>query len=247
MKMKVSIVRPLASDLSPIAKIWFIQPSQSLRKPEKVLLDHTFHAILSFSASGKPESVSYNTIVRYPADPQLLLSPEANRVYLGLSLYPWYKGLFVKSTDTENPFRLLQKSLAEFSDYSNFHAFARNVLEQYSSNPIDKISKELIESLIVNPNVDLNAVFNKFPFCSRRIEQILLSSSGTSARFLKKKLRFLNALKLIKAKPTFSLTEIAHHAGYYDQAHFIRIFREFIGQTPRAFLREQDHICWDLL
>lgn len=32
-----------------------------------------------------------------------------------------------------------------------------------------------------------------------------------------------------------SLTQAAYDAGYFDQSHFIRDFRQFTGQTPRAF------------
>ena len=32
-----------------------------------------------------------------------------------------------------------------------------------------------------------------------------------------------------------SLTAVAHSAGYFDQAHFIKDFRSFTGQTPQSF------------
>lgn len=35
-----------------------------------------------------------------------------------------------------------------------------------------------------------------------------------------------------------SLTEAAYDAGYYDQAHFIKDFRAFTGQTPQAFFQQ---------
>ncbi|SEW39054.1 helix-turn-helix domain-containing protein [Chitinophaga arvensicola] len=35
-----------------------------------------------------------------------------------------------------------------------------------------------------------------------------------------------------------SLTEAAYEAGYYDQAHFIKDFRAFTGQSPQAFFQQ---------
>lgn len=35
-----------------------------------------------------------------------------------------------------------------------------------------------------------------------------------------------------------SPTEAAYEAGYYDQAHFIKDFRAFTGQTPQAFFQQ---------
>jgi AraC-like DNA-binding protein len=32
------------------------------------------------------------------------------------------------------------------------------------------------------------------------------------------------------------MTEVAYESEYYDQAHFIRDFKEFTGTTPMAFL-----------
>lgn len=36
--------------------------------------------------------------------------------------------------------------------------------------------------------------------------------------------------------PTLNLTETAYALGYYDQAHFIKDFRHFTGDTPEKFL-----------
>lgn len=43
---------------------------------------------------------------------------------------------------------------------------------------------------------------------------------------------------LIDRYPAYpSLTEASLDAGYFDQAHFIRDFKRFTGQTPKAFFR----------
>lgn len=46
--------------------------------------------------------------------------------------------------------------------------------------------------------------------------------------------RFIRAMHQVPA-PGRTLTEIAHAAGYYDQAHFCREFRSFGGMTPQEY------------
>jgi AraC-like DNA-binding protein len=43
---------------------------------------------------------------------------------------------------------------------------------------------------------------------------------------------------LISRYPTYaSLTEASYEAGYFDQSHFIKDFRQFTGQTPGSFFK----------
>ncbi len=50
----------------------------------------------------------------------------------------------------------------------------------------------------------------------------------------RRKLKISKSLELIKNSPQ-SVTEIAYHAGFADQSHFIRTFKSVVGFTPKAF------------
>ncbi|MFD2918874.1 helix-turn-helix domain-containing protein [Terrimonas rubra] len=43
-----------------------------------------------------------------------------------------------------------------------------------------------------------------------------------------------------------TLTKIALRNGYYDQAHFIRMFRQYAGMTPREYVKHKTHIVGQL-
>lgn len=43
------------------------------------------------------------------------------------------------------------------------------------------------------------------------------------------------AVAQIAAQPEMPLTEVAYDQGFYDQAHFIRIFKSFTGITPSKY------------
>ncbi len=45
------------------------------------------------------------------------------------------------------------------------------------------------------------------------------------------------AVALIKTDPAGRLTDIGLDSGFYDQSHFIRVFKKMTGQTPKEFLK----------
>jgi len=59
---------------------------------------------------------------------------------------------------------------------------------------------------------------------------------GASPKHFSTIIRFRNAIST--HSNTNSLTETALSAGYYDQAHFIKAFKDFTGQPPGQFFRD---------
>ncbi len=55
--------------------------------------------------------------------------------------------------------------------------------------------------------------------------------------------RFILSLGHLKRYPVFSLTEVAYKSGYYDQAHFIRDYKDYTGYTPGQLVRAR-HILY---
>lgn len=55
--------------------------------------------------------------------------------------------------------------------------------------------------------------------------------------------RFILSLDHLKRYPVLSLTEVACKSGYYDQAHFIRDYKDYTGYTPGQVARAR-HILY---
>ena len=55
-------------------------------------------------------------------------------------------------------------------------------------------------------------------------------------------MRFNHALRLLQGAVDRRWVDVAHAAGYYDQAHMIRDFRQFAGVSPTEFARSADHM-----
>jgi AraC-like DNA-binding protein len=74
------------------------------------------------------------------------------------------------------------------------------------------------------------------------VTRIFNNRVGVSAKTFMKIIRFQNALKMINAKKTGKLVDIALEAGYYDQSHFIRDFYNFTGITPSEYIKKMTSI-----
>jgi AraC-like DNA-binding protein len=69
----------------------------------------------------------------------------------------------------------------------------------------------------------------------RQLERRFSETIGLSPKQLTKIVRLQHALKMMKKNPPSSLTSLAYENGYYDQAHFIKDFKEFTGISPKQF------------
>ena len=56
-----------------------------------------------------------------------------------------------------------------------------------------------------------------------------------SPKQLSRVVRLQATIKMMGQKKFVSLTSLALENGYYDQAHFIKDFREFTGLSPKSF------------
>ena len=71
----------------------------------------------------------------------------------------------------------------------------------------------------------------------RQLERRSLAYAGVPPKTLARISRFSHALQL-KTGERLNWTEIAHVAGYHDQMHMIRDFRELAGEAPTFALKE---------
>jgi AraC-like DNA-binding protein len=77
---------------------------------------------------------------------------------------------------------------------------------------------------------------------TRQLERRFLVNYGMPLRDCRRLARFSSVLaQLLTGTPAaVSMARIAVDAHYVDQAHFIRDFRQFVGDTPGRFLRAKD-------
>ena len=73
------------------------------------------------------------------------------------------------------------------------------------------------------------------------LERRFRKNVGTSPRRFASIVRMRHVLRLRETGQ--NLTEIAYRAGYCDQSHFIKDFKNFTGSAPEVFFRHLDTFC----
>jgi hypothetical protein len=104
---------------------------------------------------------------------------------------------------------------------------------------IDNIVKSTIDTLLLTKgSTPINTILKDDLSKRRQLERKFIKKVGISPKQLGKVIRLQTALKMLLNRQSESLTEIAYESEYYDQAHFIKDFKEFTGTTPKEFLED---------
>ncbi|MBQ5940240.1 AraC family transcriptional regulator [Massilia sp. AB1] len=74
---------------------------------------------------------------------------------------------------------------------------------------------------------------------TRQFERRFLMHHGLPLRDVRRLARFSLGLAILMRGGPGGLAAAAHAAGYVDQPHFTRDFRQFVGDTPASFLRSR--------
>ncbi|MBY0435795.1 MAG: helix-turn-helix domain-containing protein [Cyclobacteriaceae bacterium] len=105
-----------------------------------------------------------------------------------------------------------------------------------SVEAIDKIIKSTIETILTaNGQLSVQELSKLNNINRRQLERKFSTTIGLSPKQLSKTVRLQATLKMLISKNFTSLTGLAYKGDYYDQAHFIRDFKEFTGLTPKEF------------
>jgi AraC-like DNA-binding protein len=82
---------------------------------------------------------------------------------------------------------------------------------------------------------DVREVVRQTGYSHRRFIALFRQAVGLTPKLYCRVLRFQRTLERMAADPAPALVELALEAGYSDQAHFNREFREFTGLTPEEY------------
>jgi AraC-like DNA-binding protein len=105
-----------------------------------------------------------------------------------------------------------------------------------SRETIDRIIQSTVETMLTaNGQLSVAELSKQSNINRRQLERKFASAIGLSPKQLSKTIRLQTTLKMLINQNFTSLTALAYEGDYYDQAHFIKDFKEFTGLTPKEF------------
>lgn len=197
----------------------------------------------------QPRSFIFGQITRYieiePTGPSGMIAARFLPDGLGHFLSQPLSELDNKAVSLENIFG--QKGIdLENAILAASHTNERiQVLEKFlaslltESVAIDKITRTCVDVILRSQGqVAVSELANRMNTYRRNLERRFSSRIGISPKQLSRIIRLQSALKMLEQGQCGNLTSLAYENGYFDQAHFIRDFREFTDSSPRSFYAE---------
>ncbi len=143
----------------------------------------------------------------------------------------------------------LEASISEASQPSErislIEQFLLGVLE--ASVDLPAFSQSVIDQILqTKGSSSVKAMLGEQVKQRRRLEREFVQRVGTSPKQLCRAIRFQHALKsLLEGKK--KLTEVGYANEYFDQAHFIKDFKDFTGVSPKEFYTDGHFLLSSLL
>ena len=110
-------------------------------------------------------------------------------------------------------------------------AFLRSHLRQHTTDSMVKHAINIISS--TEGNIRMSELSDKLNISIGQMEKRFRNVVGATPKKFASIVRFNTILKYQPTSKT--LIELAHRVGYFDQAHFIKDFKAFTGQTPERY------------
>ncbi|KAA3630650.1 MAG: AraC family transcriptional regulator [Bacteroidetes bacterium] len=108
------------------------------------------------------------------------------------------------------------------------------------SGPVEKILKG-------QGQISLEGLMEESRYSERHFRRLFRESVGMNPYTFLRIIRFYKAFAIIKKGNFESLTDISYKAGYFDQSHFIRDYKDFWNILPGEVLDSKNQLALQLL
>ena len=226
--------------------------------PERILPDGCVELILNFGErfsqheNNERELQPRHFLVGQMSGP-ILISPNGAVQLLGIRFHPGGTAPFLRvpmneltdqiaelgslSSELERELLLVSEDLSSLSERTlaiESVLIARLLRGSFHSSA-SKLAARIVESA---GRVSVDQLATAAGISSRQLERRFLREIGIGPKLLGRILRFQQVFRAVE-RVDLAWASIAVECGYYDQAHLIRDFSQFAGQTPAVLLAER--------
>jgi AraC-like DNA-binding protein len=99
---------------------------------------------------------------------------------------------------------------------------------------VPSVTRALARLRATDGRAPIAAITDELGCSGRHLSTRFREQVGVPPKLFARILRFQKAVRLIDTMPSWAT--IAAEAGYYDQAHLVRDFRQFAGAAPTEFM-----------
>lgn len=128
-----------------------------------------------------------------------------------------------------------------------------NIVQSYFLSKLFRVKEPIpidlaLQYLLTNFNTNMDKIAGMACMSIRNFERKCKERLGIPAKMYARIARFHKAYKILESSPIISWTDLTYEAGYYDQTHFIKDFKEFARLTPTLVHKElvDEHLQFQL-
>jgi AraC-like DNA-binding protein len=154
-----------------------------------------------------------------------------------------HQGFADMESFTGSHFREFCSSLRESVSHPGMISLTEKyLLKRLNSSRLNLYYLNIAAEIIRQKNgvISMNELAGKVFISTRQLEREFKQKLGISPKSYMRIARLNEVNRKINNGERIDLTELSYTAGYSDQAHFIRDFREFTGESPKVFLSKRD-------
>ena len=227
--------------------------------PERILPDGCVELILNFGERfsqqvGDTRTLQPRHFVVGQMSGPILISPNGTVQLLGIRFHPGGTSPFLRvpmneltdriaelgSISSELERELVGAGEAPLSLAEKTSAVEAALLQRLLRGPYDSASTTRFAARIVRSAglISIDQIAADAGISSRQLERRFMRDIGVGPKLLSRILRFQQVFRAVeRVDPEWA--SIAVDCGYYDQAHLIRDFNQFAGQTPAVLFSRQ--------
>lgn len=143
------------------------------------------------------------------------------------------------------PARSLPDRLAHAPDWAGRFAVLDSVLSAWLSDgadhePADEVTHAWSVMAARNGMVEVGSLAHDVGWSRRHLSSRFREEFGLSPKVVARVMRFERAKGLMVGRSNPSLADVAALAGYADQAHLTREWKDLAGSTPHAWMRGEE-------